>query len=253
MANPGHLNNPPIVEALVDLRVVNETPLEEAAFEPIIPFLIEKYPKVEWRRTLRAEFTAPKHADSSAKAVTQDVGFHGLVMTNEARTWVAQFRPDGFTLSRVREYTTGDELLGEALNLWALYAETVGATAVIRIALRYINRLLLPFRAGEDFDRFLTAAIVMPGGTPQTISEFVTRAVAHREPQHPDSPISIVTQRLEPASEDAAPFVLDIDVFRTGEFKPEGASLLPILAELREVKNNLFFAFLKDEALEAYR
>ena len=51
----------------------------------------------------------------------------------------------------------GEALLDEALRLWTRYAEIVHPAAVTRLALRYLNRLDLPFKDGDEFQKFLVA------------------------------------------------------------------------------------------------
>ena len=150
----------------------------------------------------------------------------------------------------MKNYTTADDLFREALGLWQGYASVVHATTTIRVALRYINRLLLPFRDGDSFERFLTAPATMPPGAPQLVAEFLTRQVAYVDSI---ASTAIVTQRLEHSTEQATPFTLDIDVFKEQAFNVDAGTLEPFLQRLREVKNTLFFSFLKDEALEPYR
>jgi uncharacterized protein (TIGR04255 family) len=253
MADPGALRNPPIREALVDLRIASQlsknglASIDESALKPIISELLTDYPISSWHRAMetRIEPQAGKPVD----AKTREIGLYGLFLKDEGETRIAQFRPDGFTLSQLRGYSSGDHLLHEAFRLWQIFTKAVNPSATIRVALRYINRLDLPFRQGDEFTRFLTAPITMPPGTTQTVSTFLCRAVAH-----PDGMTSaVVTQNLESGGEQATPFVLDIDVFRSGVFSTHAEDLLPLLQELRQIKNQLFFSFLTNDALEPYR
>ena len=88
----------------------------------------------------------------------------------------------------------------------------------------------------------------MPSGSPQGVAKFLTRVVVPV-----DAATAIVTQQLDAATEAPTPFVLDIDVFRNGEFDLRTDTLEPMLQSLREIKNRLLFSFLTDEALEPYR
>jgi uncharacterized protein (TIGR04255 family) len=249
MATPGRLANPPIREALVDLRIAGATTIDATVLEPLREGFRSRYPKAEPWHQMPASFSA-----EPGKAPSIETGqprFHGLFLKSEDDSRLVQFRTDGFTLNQVAGYTSADDLFSEALPLWQAYASAVRATATVRVALRYINRLLLPFRHGDDFARFLTAPATMPAEAPQQVAEFQTRAVAQV-----DTPIeaaAIITQRLEHATGESTPFTLDIDVFKNGDFSVEPRSLEPILQHLREIKNRLFFAFLMDEALEQYR
>ena len=93
-----------------------------------------------------------------------------------------QFRTDGFTFNNVGlgKYMGGEALLTEALRLWSRYAEVVKPSAVIRVALRYLNRLNLPMRKGDEFAVYLTKPPELPAARLK-ISNFLSRIVAHRD------------------------------------------------------------------------
>jgi uncharacterized protein (TIGR04255 family) len=195
---------------------------------------------------------APVQAGKLPEMRAKPPEFFGLFMRDEAESKAAQFRTDGLTLSQLRDYTTAEPLFAEAFEMWEAFAGIVRPTAVVRVALRYINRLRLPFRPGDEFDRFLTSAPTMPADAPQDVSEFFTRVVVVTGQEYEVT--GIITQQLErPTEGTPGPFILDIDVFKAGEFQPDRGTLEPILRDLRQVKNQLFFAFLTDEALEPYR
>ena len=248
MATAGRLSNPPIKEALVDLRAPVLGAFDQGMLSPLWPQLRERYPKLEVRNQLQAQIEA--RAGQLPEAHASDLGFHALVLTSADGSRLAQFRKDGFTLSQLAGYTTADDLFDEAFDLWRRFRELVPRDKVSRVAVRYINRLLLPFQHNEPFERFLIAPIVMPDGAPQVISEFLTRSVLQIDPE--TQTVAIVTQRLEASDGPSTPFVLDLDVFRAGQFEPDD-SLRDVLPNLRTIKNDLFFGLVTDEALQPYR
>lgn len=249
MATPGHLRNAPIQEVLVDLRIANTTAIDRRVLEPLHDRFRAQYPNSEPVNRFEARIQPQQ---GSAPAVeSRDIGFHGLFLRNEPCTRVVQFRTDGFTLNQLGGYTTADDLFAEASPLWEAYADVVRPARVIRLAVRYINRLALPFRDGDPFERFLAAPVTMPPSAPQQVANFLTRAVV--VVTEPVEVVGVVTQKLEHALEQATPFVLDIDVYKEEELSIHWADLEPVLRQFRIVKNSLFFAFLTDAALEPYR
>jgi len=247
MATPGHLSTPPIQEALVDIRIA-PTLVDSRVLEPLKEQFISRFPKSEPHHWLEASIK-PRGGGQPADIETRDIGFHGFFLRDSDDSRLVQFRIDGFTLNQLKGYTSADDLIGEALSLWEAYANVV-RPAAIRVALRYINRLLLPFRDGDAFERFLTAPVTMPPGTPQQVADFLIRTVIN-VPQIEGT--AIITQRLEHATQTMTSFLLDIDVFREHEFGIGSDQLASFLQRLREVKNVLFFSFLTDEALEPHR
>ena len=246
MATPRVLASPPIVEALVDIRAaVTASP---DVFEALSRELRTYYPKSQSRRGIKAELRVEQ--GKLIPPVAEDLGFQGVLLNNEDETVAVQFRPDGFTFNNLKSYMGGDTLLTEALRLWSKFARHMQPTAASRVALRYINQLRLPFHVGDEFSKYLTAAPQTPDGAPQTVSEFLSRVVAHDEEA---AATVITTQQLTtPAPMVPTLVVIDVDAFCQGEFSPDHLELRPLLDRLRILKNRTFFAHLTDEAVELF-
>lgn len=245
MAAPRVLKNPPIVEALVDIRAAVTAPQE--SFEALARTLRATYPTSDVRRGIKAEFKV-----ENGKVIPpthEDLGFQGIVLKNQDGTTVVQLGPEGFTFNNLSSYVGGDALLAESLRVWSAFAEAFQPASVTRVALKYINQLRLPYRPGEDFLRFLAAPPPTPDGTFQSVSEFLTRVASHSE----DSAVTvIITQKLASGGLEQSEYVMDVDVFTAGEFPVGSSELRPLLDSLRELKNRAFFAHLTDEAVQLY-
>ena len=137
---------------------------------------------------------------------------------------IAQFRQDGFTLNNVGSYMGGDALLSEAITLWSAYAGVARPPEIVRLALRYLNRLILPLRVGEDFNRFLRAAPELPPEAPQAFSSFLSRVVAHEAERR-----VVVTQNLERMDSTSATVLIDVDAIMDGTWSPTADDLMPSL------------------------
>jgi uncharacterized protein (TIGR04255 family) len=243
MATPRRLDSPPISEALVDFRAAFPYPKED--FDALAKEVSAEYPVVKLKSLTRAELKI--EAGKLLPPTTMDLGFQGVMLFDAAEARAVQFRPDGFTFNCVKEYIGGDALIAEALRLWTLFTSRMTTSLVTRVAMRYTNQLRLPFQIGDDLQRFLVATPVVPEGSPQQISEYLSRVVAH------DDVTTVVTiQRLTPQLDGHPLVVLDIDAFRHGEFSTSPASLQAILEELRLVKNNTFFSLITEDAVNLY-
>ena len=249
MATPRRLSRPPIREALVDLRIdPDATEVSAATFDTLRQQMADMYPSTEVRNAFRTDLLA--RVGAAPQTVSEDLGFEAFLLKTADESRIAQFRKNGFTLNQVGGYTSADDLFDEALRLWGNYVELARPKRVVRIALRYINQLALPFRHGDEFTRFLNAPAALPGDA--HVSEFLIRAVTVVN-EH-DKLSAIVSQRLKTAvGNEGSPFVLDIDVFRAGEFAVEMGTLRAVFDQIRQIKNDFFFALLTDEALEPYR
>lgn len=246
MAAPRDLRNPPIVEALVDIRAAVSASPE--AFEAVARELQSTYPTRKIRRGVKAEFRVEE--GRLIPPTAEDLGFQGVMLYSESGQALVQFRPDGFTFNNLKSYLGGDMLLVEALRLWSLFSDRLHPTAVTRVALRYINQLNLPYRHNDDFAKYLTAAPSTPAGAPQSVSEFLSRVVAY------DSEASatiVTTQQLTTPDPSGFPLVvIDVDAFCMGEFPTDAQALRATLDTLRTLKNRTFFSLLTDAAVELF-
>jgi uncharacterized protein (TIGR04255 family) len=241
------LSHPPITEALVDLRIATDPNFNAEILESVQQALAEAYPHVEKQREFQAEIRV--EAGKIIPPTAKDTGFRGAIFRNADKTRIAQFRRDGFTLNQLQSYAGAEALIAEAMRLWGIYRTVAKPIGVTRTAMRYINKLELPYKPGDQFSRFLTAAPSMPSGAPQSVSSFLTRMVAHSPPD-----IVIVTQKLDVAPDQKdVPVTIDIDSFFPEEIAPERADLEAVLHRLRILKNDVFFSLLSDEAVELYK
>ena len=133
-------------------------------FDALADELKDEFPTKEQRRDLEAKIEirdgklVPRRVDSSA--------FGGVRVANVEQTVYAQFRPDGFTLNNMKVYMGGDQLIDKALTLWELLVKRATREVVSRGALRYVNRLELPLKRGDEFTRYLTSPQSYPKACP---------------------------------------------------------------------------------------
>jgi uncharacterized protein (TIGR04255 family) len=135
----------------------------------------------------------------------------------------------------------------EASRLWKIYERIAPLEEATRIAVRYINRLLLVANRIHDFSPFLAAPPPVPKGLNVHIDQFVSRVTV----SDPESPLMAhIIQVVQPGpTEETVPVILDIDAFEPGPFTPKSDVLLPRFPALRNFKNKLFFASLTEEAV----
>ena len=250
VALPQDLARPPITEALVDLRIITDHTIDADRLRPLRDELKDVFPLADERRGFQANFRV--EAGKLVPPAATDLGFQGIRLKTADGSRIVQFRPDGFTFNNVGlgRYLGGDELLNEALRWWSRYQELTGVAAVVRLALRYLNRLDLPLHHGDQFKKFLVAPPELPPGAPQMVSSFVSRIVAHDD----TGAIAVVTQKLDRPKTQATivPVIIDVDASFMMEMEPKPEHLRGLLEILRTVKNRCFFSLLTDEAVKLY-
>lgn len=240
MVKQRHLENAPIVEALVDIRVKLPEHIDVTALRQIHALISGDYPKEQKSIRSNIKFEVGK---SSPEAPTQDTCPYGYRYTSTDGKQIMQARLDGFTFSRLTSYESWEKLREEAYRLWQLYAKVTTPELITRVALRYINRLKIPLSL-KNFNEYITAPPFVPGSLPQGLASFLTRVVV----PIPDSRVTaIITQALEPVITDTTSVILDIDVFDECLFNADGVEAWESIENLREVKNKFFFESITEE------
>jgi len=238
-----HLSRAPIAEAILDFRVKPRDDLQPAEFGVLAEKLRAVYP-TQGRTTLGELDIAVGPDGMPATHVRGEVS-GWLLRSEDGR--VVQFRRDGYTFSKLRPYTSWEEIEPEAIAHWEEYCAIARPLALTRLAVRYINAMDLP-RA--RLDRYLTAPPVAAPLTPQVLHEFLTRVVVW---DLETEATAIITQALTAAAaEDQMRLLLDIDAFREGALPLDAAACSAGLGKLRELKNRIFFANLTETAVENF-
>jgi uncharacterized protein (TIGR04255 family) len=240
MATPrAHLRRAPIVEAVIDFRVLPPEDLNFDRFAGLTVQIGEQYRQSSRIQSLTAQFGV----QVPPTQVETPIGWQ-----YRSASAVAQFRVNGFTFSKLEPYTTWEDVFAEAWRLWGFYVQIARPLETSRVAVRYINRLrLLP---PAHVSEYLEAPPMLPPPMPQSLREFITRVVVDA----PDRNLSaILIQALE-ASLDSASIqvLLDIDAFRELTTGLDDPSLRETFQQLRIFKNEIFFASITERAAEMY-
>lgn len=245
MAIPRHLDNAPIREGLINLQF---EPVSLEAVEGFSKGIASSYGNVLdiWNHAFELQVgqAAPTRNERSA---------HGRRFDNPKNgpPHVVLAQRNSFTYSRLQPYGDWDDLRGAARPLWDKFVAAARPSRVTRVAVRYINSMVLPLQPGEDFSKYLTASPQIPAALPQEVSGFLQRVVTRDALGN----LAVVTQAFEGAqtagSSDIT-VIMDIDVFRNTQLKPEADEIWGILDSLRDFKNRIFFEHLTEAAVELF-
>lgn len=236
------------MEAVVDIRVKLRSDFEMAAFLELRSQLADRYPNVEEGSDfeLSTEWKPGTVPQSSGRV--GEVSLH-LFRSQDGKE-IVQLRRNGFSFSRLNPYTSWEEVFTEAWRLWELYAQTAKPLEVSRLAVRYINRLLLP---GTNVSLFLNPGPLLAEGWPSEIGTFLSRIVLIDRQEE----IAVnVVQTLEPrlsSEQPIMPVIFDIDAFQSGSLNAEDMTIRDRFARLREMKNRIFFNGITPQAVELFR
>lgn len=246
MASVRHLRRAPITEAIVDFRIMRSADFQPNSLLRALALVGPDYPKTERPQATEARVD---FKEGTAAASVRDLGFMGLWLRTQDDKTVAQFRPDGFTLNRLKPYTSWGQISAEALRLWAVYVDLTKPQTVTRVALRYINHLNLPGPVA-DLHAYIIEGPRLPGATQGVITGFRSQLTL----EYPEGQMKAnVLRVLETSIETAGPSLLfDIDVYRTGPIDPRADTLEAALLGLRDYKNSIFFEGLTEQCVRDF-
>lgn len=240
------LKNPPITEALIDLRVSLPPDVSTGDLAEFHRRISSTYPESKNHISYSGSFGFGP--DGGAQVSVPPPVHTGFMCWSADHLQAAQARLDGFTLNRLQPYVHWDQFSTEAKALWAEYLRVARPVSVGRVAVRYINRIEVPVSAApKDFIRVLPTP---PGGVATSIAGLLLRLELPVGPNR----TSVITIASEQPTQDAEKraWLLDIDVGQQGQFDPRGAEIWTVLQELRMLKNQVFFETLTETALRAY-
>lgn len=248
MAKQRHLKHAPITEAIVDFRVRAKPGLDVNVFKSLQGKLSAEYPEVKEIKAFEAEIRIG--SEGVQPGPVKHHGVIGLRFVSDDGLNLAQFRLDGFSFHRLKQYTSWNEIFPTVDELWARYVDVAEPSTVTRLALRYINRIELP-AVPDGYQKFMTAPPPMPSAIPGRVSKFLTRVTIHDEEKKLDAH---VTQALETQQADNKQnLILDIDAFK--DFSKKGLEvhsddIKRTLNALHGLKNRIFFESCTEDAID---
>lgn len=246
MVSRQHYSKAPITEAIIDVRTRLPETIGLGDLERLHGAIKVDYPKKGSRNLVEGQFKAQK-AGVSASAKSKSVGF---LFQSEDQKQIVQMRLDGYTMSRLAPYDRWEAFRDEARRLWMIYRKTAKPEEVLRLAVRYINRIdiPLPFRDLKDYLR--TGPEVAPG-LPQVLTGLFMQLTI---PQNDIRCTAMLTEALiEPATEGVASIVLDIDLFRTDDVPQSDDAVWEFFETLHERKNEIFEECITENTRELIR
>lgn len=243
-----HLPRAPIVEALLDIRVKFSSPPSHEQLAALHGTVAHDYPISE--KLVRWESEIQFRADPPPEFAVRS-GPLGFIFRSADRKRAVQMREDGFTINWLRPYRTWGDLRAAAEATWELYRGRLNPTTIVRLAVRYINRIELPLPFA-DFREFVRTAPDVAPELPQGLSALFFR-VEIPEPAKRFS--AIITEAMEPLTETSTqlPLIFDIDVVDQRSIEASSPLIWDSFELMREYKNEIFFRSMTDRALGLFR
>lgn len=235
--------NAPIVEAVLDIRASLPA---DASLEQVKDMLQahDGYPHQEDLKTVTSKF----EVSPAGVAMNHAQSIVGRMYLSQDRSRIVQARLNGFTVNHLKPYATWRSLVEEARLRWPAYVKAAGPLEVTRLALRYVNHVLLPSEA--KVEDYFNVRVSLGQEFPNLVARLNAQVGFH----DPASDATVlINYGVQPGSEGEFPVVLDIDVFKETRIEPASDEIWSGLEQLREVKNRVFFAATTEKAKGSFR
>ncbi|HEY9871927.1 MAG TPA: TIGR04255 family protein [Candidatus Obscuribacterales bacterium] len=237
MPSSKHYSRAPITEALIDLRAELPDGVTLATLIDVHSIIKADYPMRQELMIFQGKMVAGASVGATASQTQTGYGF-----SSSDRKQTFQARLDGFTFSRLAPYDRWETFRGEAQRLWSIYQSATNPKRISRVALRYINRLDLPFPF-EDFKDYLRTVPEVSPDLPQGLSGYFMQL---QIPQDDLRAMLVLNQAIiPPPSPDVVSVLLDIDLGREIEL-PDTEAAWDVLEQLHTRTDQVFEACITD-------
>jgi len=241
-----NLSNSPITEALIDIQTTSDEPCTFESLISVKNSLINDFPNVEQQQAGIINFNFSKD-ESSASSNQEPTGF---IMRTDDKLYAAQILLNRVSISRLKPYLDWSELRIRMERLWPIYRDVTSAVRVKRLAVRNINKLLLP-DATKKLGYYFTNPMTIPDGLPQNYANYLVRAVI---PDVDIDSVAIIQQILEGITPDnQISIIFDIDTFKEVDIDVnDKENIWSTIEELHRFKNRIFFNSITENTKELF-
>lgn len=223
--------NPPIEEAVCEFRFAPSTEWNLTVPGLVYEKIRDFYPGEPRQQNLIATEILLSGKILTNPEITTRASVTKLLFSSVDTKRLVGVGPDSLSVHSLRPYEGWDDFNKRIDQAFKAYLEVSKPIGVARIALRYINRIVIPSVETVDLEEYFTAYPQMPDGVPSTMSGFLTRT----ESVYDDMPIRLVIVLTDAeAPEGQADFMLDLDISQDWTEKP--LSLEEALSNLHELK-----------------
>lgn len=240
-SQPKGYARPPITEAVFELRV--GTKINKKTLKKVVRSLEGSYPHVTPMETVIITIDTTGGDEIVGREID------GYRLTTDDQIDVVLVRPNGISVARLAPYPGWPVLRNRAKEVWKKWSDNVPRYPVVRLGIRYINRIDIPIKDRtiihlEDYLHFHPETPHIGLGPMQSYVMKITTPTDH------DKWSAIMTSALVSPSPliDHTSFLLDIDVLRQKDIPQKDSTLWKAIDEARAVKNQLFEACITDKS-----
>jgi uncharacterized protein (TIGR04255 family) len=234
-----HLNNAPIIEAIIGIELNDVLPSDVlAVFSQLPSDLARSYPSKT--DIVQGNFSFELLANRTSSS-QEPIGFFFKSSDN---TQVFHAKRNGFAFSRLFPYESWQSFRDEARRLWGFYRQCVGPAIPNAFTVRYINKLFLPL--ADQIEKYLQVYPALPKAYPGMQTSLIRLQFAI--PEHLG--IATVQQLRLPNEKPNFATMLFDNEFRIPCLGLEDSEIWKNIEKIRDLKNEFFFEALTEEFIK---
>jgi uncharacterized protein (TIGR04255 family) len=221
----------PIVEAVIELRFARQA--EFRAVEDAARRLRDEYFYQDPDNGLNVKIDA-----GTGKSEVETI-WQGFKLSSVDRADALFYRTSAMVCSRLAPYTGWEHFCPRAIRAWEVWKRTAGPTELVRIGVRYINRIDVPVENDRliNVEDYLNIVPKTPDGLPPMASFAMQTAMPLGAD---DCSLTMNTGTMLAPLIGFVSFALDIDVFREANIPRRDDELWALVNRIREHKNRIF-------------
>ncbi|MBD0262408.1 MAG: TIGR04255 family protein [Tolypothrix sp. Co-bin9] len=251
--------NPPITEAILDITVTLHDDFNDEVLLAFHKDIREDFPHIQKRMAFQGgfEFNLEKPEEINPQLFSISNKPEGYIFVSHDQKRIIQARLNGFTFSRLKPYESWETFYREAYKLWQQYAQITSPREVIRLALRYVNQIMIPAEGTIELKDYVKTLPEISNNLSVVMeSYFMQILIAHSE-YKPSK--AIINQTIGQISENEKgektyPLIFDIDVFQEVNLAPNDDAIKDIFElNLRGLRDEIFFKSITEKTQELFR
>ncbi len=251
--------NPPITEAIFDITVNLR---DDFHYEDLLTFqedIKESFPNVKNKMAIQGafEFNLENPEEINPQLFSNQP--EGYIFVSNDQKRIIQAKLHGFTFSKLRPYQSWKDFYGEAYQLWQKYIEITCPLKVVRLALRYVNQIIIPVpKEGViELKDYIKTLPEIPNDLSVAIEGYFMQLVLNHTQYQPSR--AIINQTIGQMIENdegnkAYPLIFDIDVFQEVNLSLDDQAIKNIFeANLKCFREDIFFKSITEKTKELFQ
>jgi uncharacterized protein (TIGR04255 family) len=241
-----HYRKAPIVEAVIDLRVRFDNEPTIGDLKRVAGTLKGRFPTQEDVHQVQM---ALKIGDISKKTPSSSsLGQRriGVLMRPGNGERVLQYQQGGFSYSHLAPYSDWTTFRDEARQHWDVYRRHFKPAAVVRYAVRFINRIALP-QGWAGRDSFISLYPNVPESLQKSVDRYFMQLQLSQSHVASNAQLMINSALAEGDQVDGVSLMLDFDLFAPADLAVDSEEVWERLDAFRVRKNEVFEACITDQ------